>query len=81
VKYETYCIEGAAEPPYNVRPDTESQCEEMSTFYLSVAERGGRIVAAHNLLCDIQHPKREDTTTKVHCLFLVAEYPHLEDNT
>lgn len=79
MQYETFPVMGAANPPLH-SGEVNDVADEISAYYSRVAEEGGRVVASHNLVCDIDisrtsNKKKAPKSSRVEMLFLVAEMP------
>lgn len=77
MRYEVCPIVGAATPPFRKNDDVNTIADEIASAYNIVAENGGRIVATHNLTCDVNIAKGDEPEkiARTDFLFLVVERP------
>lgn len=79
LKYEVFPVEGGARPHFREGQRTDDVADQIAVVYNQTAEYGGRIVAAHNLTCDLdigsKKPGDASKVVRVDYLFLVSEYP------
>jgi hypothetical protein len=80
MRYETFPIEGSAVPQFR-QPGHDDVGDEITAVYNVAAKDGGRVVAAHNLVCDMETSGKDSDSevARVDCLFLVVEWPDSTD--
>ena len=77
MKYDVCPIIGAAIPSFREHQGPNAIADEIAKAYNIVSTHGGRIIAAHNLTCDLDLAQEgeQSNIARTNFLFLVVEFP------